>query len=270
MKKILCILLCLMMIPVSSIAADDNIKVIVDGTEIYFDQPPIIVDSRTLVPLRAIFEALGANVEWNGEIATVTAEKGTTSISLQIGSSRIYKTTLDGEVYFDIDTYARLVNNRTLVPVRAISEALGAKVEWINETKTVVITSKDSSISNRFLKSDKTENDVKYYSVLIDYPFIVGNDAANSSLKSYFENKFNEINTEKEKASKDDYEGSVVNGWFFVPHTYHLTFETTEKTNEKVVFTLYETNYSGGVDTIKVEKTISVNLSTGKITENQS
>lgn len=55
--------------------ADDDIKVIFNGTQMQFDQPPIIQDGRTLVPVRAIFEAIGAEVEWNSRGQTITATK---------------------------------------------------------------------------------------------------------------------------------------------------------------------------------------------------
>ena len=266
MKKLLCLILCFMMIPSVSFAEDD-IKVTVDGNYVNFDQPPIIVNDRTLVPLRAIFEALGAYVSWDGEISAVRADKGLTSISLQIGSSRIYKTVNGIETHFDIDTYARLVNDRTLVPVRAVSEALGALVSWDNDTRTVIITSNDGGISDSFLNKEKTENDVKFYNVFVDYPLIKGNDTANATLKTYFEKKFNDVVSVKEKESQGDYDGSLKSGWFFMTHTYNLTFELISKNEEKADFKIYETNYNGGVDSVSAQSEISVNLVTGKISE---
>lgn len=117
------------------------IPIIVDGREIVCDQPPVIIHDRTLVPLRAIFEALGANVNWYDATKTVTATKGTTKISLTIGSSMMYK---NGEA-LSIDYAGEIINNRTMVPVRAISEAFGAKVEWDNDNRTVHVYTVDSS-----------------------------------------------------------------------------------------------------------------------------
>ena len=115
---------------------DSTISVKINGKYIQFDQPPILENGRTLVPLRAIFEALGADVQWDGTIQTVTATKGGTQISLQIGSTRMY---VNG-VAKTLDVPAKLINSRTLVPVRAISEAFGCKVDWIQDTQTVIIT----------------------------------------------------------------------------------------------------------------------------------
>ena len=62
------------------------IKVKVNGNPVVFDQPPVIINNRTLVPLRAIFEAQGAQVNWDGATRTVKATKGSTTITAKIGS----------------------------------------------------------------------------------------------------------------------------------------------------------------------------------------
>ena len=118
-------------------AADAGITVKVDGEEVVFpDQKPILENDRTLVPLRAIFEALGAEVGWDDATQTVTATKGDITISLQIGSTDLF---VNGEVKV-IDVPAKLLNSRTLAPVRAISEAFGCTVDWEDATQTVTIT----------------------------------------------------------------------------------------------------------------------------------
>ena len=112
-----------------------DITVELNGEELEFDQPPIIVDNRTLVPLRVIFEALGATVDWEQETQTVYSELYGTTISLKIGDDVMYK---NGSP-IKLDVPARVVNNRTLVPIRAIAEAYGASVDWDQDTKTVII-----------------------------------------------------------------------------------------------------------------------------------
>ena len=114
----------------------EEIGVFCNGTKLEFDQTPIMEGDRVLVPMRVIFETLGADVEWNGEILTATAVRGETTISLQIDSNIMYK---NGEA-IELDVPARLLNDRTLVPIRAVSEAMEAKVEWNQEDKAVVIT----------------------------------------------------------------------------------------------------------------------------------
>ncbi len=112
------------------------IRVTLDGQEIGFDQPPVIVRDRTLVPLRAIFEAMGAVVSWDDTTETVTAVRGNTKISLQIGSDKLF---VNGSERV-LDVPAQLMGGRTLVPARAVAEGLGADVGWNDETQTVIIT----------------------------------------------------------------------------------------------------------------------------------
>lgn len=100
---------------------------------IAFDVPPIIENDRVLVPMRAIFEALGATVDWDGNTKTVTAKKDDIEISMQIGNDILYK----NSEKIALDVPAKIVDNRTIVPIRAVSEGLGARVEW-NETARAV------------------------------------------------------------------------------------------------------------------------------------
>lgn len=117
---------------------EPEIKVVIDGETLETDQAPIIVNDRTLVPMRAIFEKLGASVDWNESAQAVTAVKGEREISLAIGGDVMR---IDGEAK-TLDVPAMLYNERTLVPVRAVSEALNCNVNWVGEENTVVITTK--------------------------------------------------------------------------------------------------------------------------------
>jgi hypothetical protein len=115
--------------------AEERIPILIDGLEISSDQPPVIIEGRTLVPLRVIFEALGATVNWNNDTRSVIATRGDISIYLAIGSNTLYK---NGQpVYLDVT--AQIINDRTMVPVRAVSESLGANVVWDNDTRTVYV-----------------------------------------------------------------------------------------------------------------------------------
>lgn len=113
----------------------EMIHVNFNNTYLDFDQPPIIQDGRTLVPLRAIFEAMDASVNWDAATQTVTAVRGRDNVSLTIGSNIMYK---NGNAV-TLDVPAQIVNSRTLVPARAVAEAFGASVGWDEPTRTVVI-----------------------------------------------------------------------------------------------------------------------------------
>lgn len=143
MKKflsvILIIILCLSAITVS---AEESVTVKLNGAELDFDVPAQIVNGRTLVPLRAIFEGLGAVVEWEDATQTVTAVKGDTTVTLQIGSKSL---NVNGAVK-TLDVPPQLINSRTLVPARAVAESFGAQVDWDNANRTVLIT--DATIYN--------------------------------------------------------------------------------------------------------------------------
>lgn len=123
----------------AGIGPSDEILVRVNDKYVDFDQPPVIVESRTLVPVRAIFDAMGIAVEWDQATRTVTATRGNTQIKLTIDSN-IMKKTVDGvETSIEIDVPAKIVSSRTLVPARAPMENFGASVRWDGATRTVII-----------------------------------------------------------------------------------------------------------------------------------
>ena len=118
------------------IAVDNQtVTVKVDNEDVVFDQIPLIINGRTLAPLRAIFEKLGATVEWNGETQTITSTKGDTVITMTIDKNEMYK---NGEMIW-LDVAPQIVGERTLVPVRAIAEAFNCDVTWDGENHTVNI-----------------------------------------------------------------------------------------------------------------------------------
>ncbi len=101
-----------------------------------YGQEPVIVNDRTLVPLRAIFEAMGAEVNWDDATRTVTATRDDVTISLAIGSDQLY---VNGEAV-TIDVPAQIINDRTMIPVRAIAESFGCEVNWNQTARRVAIT----------------------------------------------------------------------------------------------------------------------------------
>lgn len=123
-----------------SLTEDDEIKVMLNGERILFDQPPVIKDGRTLVPLRAIFENMGYDVEWNSETQTAMAVRGDDMIAITIGSPELIYSVGGVSGTYTCDVPAQIISDRTLVPVRAISESGGSSVDWNGETKTVIIT----------------------------------------------------------------------------------------------------------------------------------
>mgnify|MGYP000892792595 CR=1 FL=1 len=114
-------------------------KVIINGTELKIDTNPVVIDGRTLVPLRGIFEALGATVYWDSNTKTITAQKNGATIKLTIGQN----TALKNGAKIHLDVSPKIISGRTMVPLRFVAEALGAQVSWDGKTNTVNIQSQD-------------------------------------------------------------------------------------------------------------------------------
>ncbi|MTI85754.1 MAG: copper amine oxidase [Firmicutes bacterium] len=120
-----------------------QVPVYLNGDRIFFDVPPLVKDGRTLVPLRKIFEALGARVDWEKETQTITANLGEREIQLEINSEEAF---VNGEKVF-LDAPSRVVEGRTLVPLRFVGESLGAQVHWQDSPPAVFIKNSAEGVS---------------------------------------------------------------------------------------------------------------------------
>jgi len=118
-----------------SVKAADNISIIVNGKPLQTDSQPFTENGRIMVPLRAIFEALNAQVDWKDSTKTITAIKQERKVTLSIGSK---EADVSGRK-ISLDTAARMIGDRTFVPLRFVSEALGAEVSWNEAAKTALI-----------------------------------------------------------------------------------------------------------------------------------
>lgn len=144
MKKfIISIVLCAaMLFSSAAFAADNEITVTINGETLNTPIPAQIVNDRTMLPMRSIFEKLGAVVTWVGADQLIFATKGNTFITLKIGVPQMSVQTTESteSKITELDTAPFIENDYTLVPVRAIAESLNANVEWDGEIKTVAIT----------------------------------------------------------------------------------------------------------------------------------
>ena len=131
MKKVISFLIAVMLLT----ATAGTVDLYVDMEKITTDTPPTIVEGRTLVPLRAIFEAIGATVEWDQNTYTATGVKGDTTVVVQLNNTTAY---VNGEAR-TLDVPAQLINNRTMVPARFISESMGCDVTWYQATQTAAV-----------------------------------------------------------------------------------------------------------------------------------
>lgn len=147
---LLLILLCINF-ATDTVYAEEGISVIIDGTILEFDVPPIIINGRTMVPMRAIFEALGADVSWNSEKGSAIGVKDGIEITITIGESKMFKNNLA----YNLDSAAIILNGRTLMPVRAIAESFDCVVTWNGNTRTVYIVSQSKEDFSSVIDEEK-------------------------------------------------------------------------------------------------------------------
>lgn len=139
MKKIISFMLIVLLVSsicICPVYANEKISVYLDDKQIQFDVDPIMINDRTLVPMRAIFEELGATVAWDNETNTAYAYKQMKGLSITIGAPYMYDLNFTS---IPLDVPAVLKNDRTLVPLRAVSEFFNCNVQWDDKTSTVNI-----------------------------------------------------------------------------------------------------------------------------------
>ncbi len=140
--------------------ASKPISVIFDGKLMTFDVKPVVVNNSTLVPFRAIFEALGADVTWDGLTNTATASKGNITIKITTGSTSAYV----NDALKTLDAAPTIVSGRTMVPLRFISESMKCTVDYISSDKIIDIRSETAYT----LYDDNAKSKLEKYSVYIE------------------------------------------------------------------------------------------------------
>lgn len=141
LKRLLISFLTIFFLGSTVMAAAAAPTVQLNGKQLLFDVAPSIEDGTTLVPLRAIFEAMGATVAWYQDTQTVTAVKGNTTVVLQIGSTT---PTINGQIK-QMDVPAQIVNERTLAPLGFVEKAFDATVSWDPTSEVISISTGISS-----------------------------------------------------------------------------------------------------------------------------
>ena len=143
MKKLTSLLIAALLLfsSVGALAAAP-VTVTLNGDPIEFDVPAQIIDDRTMVPMRKIFETLGATVEWVPEQQGIIATRDSQIVVMKIGAKLMFVTDISTgqNDSVSLDVPPLIVHDRTLVPIRAISESLGVTVDWDGETRTVLLT----------------------------------------------------------------------------------------------------------------------------------
>lgn len=139
MKKIvlglfvLVMAICIFAIPVS---ANEEISVLLNGEMLEFDVQPTVISNRVMVPMRTIFESLGATVQWEGNTQKITAKTANTTVEMQLNNNTML---VDGQS-IALDVAPQAINGRTLVPVRAVAESFDIHVIWDDIFNSVILS----------------------------------------------------------------------------------------------------------------------------------
>ncbi|ATW28183.1 stalk domain-containing protein [Candidatus Formimonas warabiya] len=129
------VLVCFFALP--AFAQEREITVRIDGLAVPLDTPPLLDNGRTLIPFRAITEALNIPVVWDEATRTITATDGVVNVMLQIGSTTAYR----NDVPISLDALPQIIEGRTLIPLRFFGEAYNCQVVWDSAKGEVRITS---------------------------------------------------------------------------------------------------------------------------------
>lgn len=179
MKKILSVLfslvLAIMCLAPCLAAENEDIKIFVDGEQVISENAPVIENSRTLAPVRAVAEKAGIAVSWDGESSTVTLSYDFYTVKMTVGSTQmtVYNSLIDSLENVQLDTEPKIINSSTYITLRAALEAVGVKVAWDGDTRSIYVTSpdkitdapakntqndKESENNNKNIKEDTNEN----------------------------------------------------------------------------------------------------------------
>ncbi len=220
MKKLLTGAIIASSILITTAVASAQVSVYVDNQNLELENQPVIENDFTLIPMRAIFEALDSKVVWVGAERAVLAFDGVNSLQITIDSP----TMLLNNSEIELDVPAKIIDDHTYVPLRAVSETLGADVQWDADTKSIYITkpTTEHKAERKYAEakiSDVNNNTVMnlYYS----YPSFENpdNNENISVLNSYFEsNALESIEVLKTLYSDFEFSGSE-------PYNYYFGYE---------------------------------------------
>ena len=222
------------------VSAEREITVFSDGVQIEFDTLPFIENDRVMVPIRAISESLGANVFWEPESGSIFIETALSVLMLSIGSDVMFRNAAP----LLLEAPPVIVNDRTYVPLRAVSEAFRRTVDWNGETRSVNIFSQDGDVpaTKEYVSGKIEKEDGTCFTYDVAFPRFP-EDSPVSCLNEEFSRRGNAVFLEElsQKAS-----------------AYHCTYEITynedgifsaaviEKTDEFVTKTGYTVNAENG------------------------
>lgn len=250
MKKGILATIVALLVAATPVSAHPLIQVFVDAQAVSFDQAPVIIDDRTLVPMRAIFEALGSEVTWVEESQTVISTKGEDILVLTIGETGLYK---NGQLVYTMDVPARILGDRTMVPVRAIAESFDAEVQWDPVSYQIRIVAEEESTQNGYSTTVTAEDGTTVLSFTMNIPRSDSEKADEIEKALVGEAKEvaqNFIKQYGEKAKKD-YALKKEQGTMFSPYTFVGSYEMTRDDSKWVSFLGTSTQNAGESEPVK-------------------
>ncbi len=242
--KILLVTLAFICIAPSAFA---EVSVCIDDKEVVFsDQSPVIIDNRTYVPMRKIFEDLGATVDWISDTHTVFASKRFDTISLAIGEEVYY---ING-VSYPLENPAMIINGRTMVPVRVVAESFGAEVIWDKDNYRVLIYNNDGDypVSDKYIDfSEKAEDGFVILTGRTAYPQIKSDDEISRAFNEFFLGEAEEISGSKRITYKEyalsGYDEFKEN---FIPYMAERSFDVAYNSNGIISLLFADSDFLGG------------------------
>lgn len=283
MKKIFALFLATFVMGTGiSVSAGNGVSILVDGENLDFtgNQPPIIKDGTTLVPFRAVFEKLGAYVEWSSDTQLCEATLNGIRVSTAIGDKAVYvdddlseETNVPTKIPLAVP--AQIVNGRTMVPLRVLSESLGLEVNWDNTTRTVSISSKQKKkvgsytyVTEHYENVKKIDDGTNYLYASADYPQFEGTGIV-SSVNTQIENSVKKaVDSFVESYDKDalNVYTNATEHLFEPPYSFGIFSEVSNDGDiVSIKMDYYEVKYDQ--EDRNFSEVINVNMKTGEVVE---
>lgn len=225
-------------------------------------QTPVIINDRTYVPLRKIFEALGAYVEWDGDTQTVFAYKRMKTVSMTVGASEYY---VDA-VAKSLDAPPVIIDERTMIPVRAVSEALGAEVVWNEPNRTVSVSERRGAHQIRDVYLDFWESNESGRVVLTGraaYPEIIsGVTEVTAAFNEFMSGEAEEL-CDKAAAELGQEVKQTPESAAALPYMFEHSFDITYDSNDIISIRFADSTFTGGAHSDYRMSAVTYNLATG-------
>jgi hypothetical protein len=268
MKKRLSLLLAtatIVSVSALSVSAAQPVTVTVNGTNLVTEQSAYIENQRTMVPMRAIFEALGTQVEWDAEDRAITATGDGTTVHMAIGSTEM---TVNDETV-TLDTAPVIVNNTTMVPARAVAESFGADVTWDEANRQVLISTYPTKTLSESVKAEDGKvlmNIEAVYPVLDNPDNDAGIAAINAAFQKSAEDYIASVKSTYQTEAESFYTEFKDEATFF-PYTFSQTISLTWDNTNGDLISGVTTNYSytGGAHPNTVKTGFIYSTDTGKL-----